>query len=153
MKQLEMPKHKRNKTDQLFRSLVLGKVSKKLTNTKQNKMEPTNPNANTYVNPLCIERDTAGQIIFLTLRYAVGHHALGTPPPRQHVLGPSPSSSVFVMKGLRFAFKSSTGVKVLADPHHERNNGIVPKSRKEALENDNRPHNTEKSTTAASDLL
>ena len=57
------------------------------------------------------------------------------------------------MKGLRFAFKSSTGVKVLADPHHERNNGIVPKSRKEALENDNRPHNTEKSTTAASDLL
>ena len=25
-----------------------------------NKMEPTNPNANTYVNPLCIERDTAG---------------------------------------------------------------------------------------------
>ena len=57
------------------------------------------------------------------------------------------------MKGLRFAFKASTGVKVLADPHHERNNGIVPKSRKEALENDNRPHNTEKSTTAASDLL
>ena len=53
------------------------------------------------------------------------------------------------MKGLRFAFKSSTGVKVLADPHHERNNGIVPKSRKEALENENRPHNTEKSTTAA----
>ena len=30
---------------------------------------------------------------------------------------------------------------------------LVPKSRKEALENDNRPHNTEKSTTAASDLL
>ena len=24
-------------------------------------MEPTNLNANTYVNPLCIERDTAGQ--------------------------------------------------------------------------------------------
>ena len=69
------------------------------------------------------------------------------------MLGTSPPSSVFVMKGLRFAFKSSTGVKVLADPQHERNNGIVPKSRKEALENDNRPHNTEKSTTAASDLL
>ena len=46
------------------------------------------------------------------------------------------------MKGLRVAFKSSTGVKVLANPHHERNNGIVPKARKEALENDNRPHNT-----------
>ena len=27
---------------------------------EKNKMEPTNPNANTYVNPLCIERDTAG---------------------------------------------------------------------------------------------
>ena len=65
------------------------------------------------------------------------------------MLGTSPSSSVFVMKGLRVAFKSSTGVKVLANPHHERNNGIVPKARKEALENDNRPHNTEKSTTAA----
>ena len=53
------------------------------------------------------------------------------------------------MKGLRVAFKPSTGVKVLANPHRERNNGIVPKARTEALENDNRPHNTEKSTTAA----
>ena len=57
------------------------------------------------------------------------------------------------MKDFCFAFKSSTGVKGLADPRRERNNGIVPKSRKQALENDNRPHNTEKSTTAASDLL
>ena len=65
-----------------------------------------------------------------TLRYAVGHHALGTPPPRQRVPGTSPPSSVFVMKGLRFAFNSSAGVKVVADPHHERNSGIVPKSRK-----------------------
>ena len=93
--------------------------------TEKDKMEPTNPNANTYVNPLRIERDTAGQIIFFTLRHGAGHHAPGTPPPRQHVLGTSPPSSVFVMKGLRFAFKSSTGVKVVADPHHERNNGIV----------------------------
>ena len=44
--------------------------------------------------------------------------------------GTSPPSSVFIMKDLCFAFKSSTGVKVLADPRHERNNGIVPKSRK-----------------------
>ena len=97
---------------------------------KKNKMEPTNPNANTYVKPLRIKRDTAGQNLFFTLWHAVGHHALGTPPPRQHALGTSPPSSVFIMKGLCFAFKSSTGVKVLADPRHERNNGIVPKSRK-----------------------
>ena len=97
---------------------------------QNNKMEPTNPNANTYVKPLRIKRDTAGQNLFFILRHAVGHHALGTPPPRQHALGTSPPSSVFIMKDLCFAFKSSTGVKVLADPRHERNNGIVPKSRK-----------------------
>ena len=90
-------------------------------------MEPTNPNANTYVNQMCTERDTVGQILFFTLRLGAGHHVPGTPPPRQHVLGTSPPSSVAFMKGLRFAFKSSTGVKVVADPHHERNNGIVPK--------------------------
>ena len=32
-----------------------------------NKMEPTNPNANTYVKPLCTKRDTAGQNLFFTL--------------------------------------------------------------------------------------
>ena len=37
-----------------------GERSKSMKKKKKNKMEPTNPNANTYVNPLCIERDTAG---------------------------------------------------------------------------------------------
>ena len=34
--------------------------------------------------------------------------------------------SIHEGSSFRFAFKSSTGVKVVADPHHERNNGIVP---------------------------
>ena len=81
-------------------------------------MEPTNPNANTCVNPLeHRKRHSRSNSFFFTLRHGAGYQ-----------LGTSPPSSAAVMKGLRFAFKSSTGVKVVADPHHERNNGIVPKS-------------------------
>ena len=35
-----------------------------LQSLSKNKMEPTNPNANTYVDLLCTERDAAGQTPF-----------------------------------------------------------------------------------------
>ena len=49
------------------RSSLKGKETLHDEGQKKNKMEPTNPNANTYVKPLCIKRDTAGGNLFFTL--------------------------------------------------------------------------------------
>ena len=91
-----------------------------------------------------VYRKRHSRSIFFTLRHGAGHHALRTSPP----------SSVAVMKGLRFCIQIKHWRKGCGRSTSRKKQWHVPKSReKKALENSNRPHNTEKTATAASGLL